>query len=215
MRIDVITIFPEYLQPLDLSLIGKARQDGLLTVATHDLREDSIPDGGPFHLVHVRLVLIHQPQRRAILDRLIAATAPRGWLVIEEFDCTNPLRVLHTPGSGDADLFDRYVQALYTVLQGHGAVVGAQRLLEFGEHVRERGVPVDASLFDERGRQRGRHGLGAGTEVELVAGRDGCVVAEFADADGAETDDLAPERNDGGQRREGVLLADGFEEIVE
>ena len=30
MRIDVVSIFPEYLAPLELSLIGKARQDGLL-----------------------------------------------------------------------------------------------------------------------------------------------------------------------------------------
>ncbi|MFN8028870.1 MAG: tRNA (guanosine(37)-N1)-methyltransferase TrmD [Dermatophilaceae bacterium] len=38
MRIDVFTIFPEYLAPLDLSLIGKARREGLLDVAVHDLR---------------------------------------------------------------------------------------------------------------------------------------------------------------------------------
>ncbi|MDV3221630.1 tRNA (guanosine(37)-N1)-methyltransferase TrmD [Intrasporangium sp.] len=38
MRVDVVTIFPEYFSPLDLSLIGKAREDGLLTVETHDLR---------------------------------------------------------------------------------------------------------------------------------------------------------------------------------
>lgn len=38
MRIDVITIFPEYLAPLDLSLIGKARRDGLVDLRVHDLR---------------------------------------------------------------------------------------------------------------------------------------------------------------------------------
>src|SRR5688572_29785762 len=38
MRIDVVTIFPEYFGPLDLSLIGKARAGGLLDVAVHDLR---------------------------------------------------------------------------------------------------------------------------------------------------------------------------------
>ena len=38
MRIDVFTIFPDYLAPLDLSLIGKARREGLLDVAVHDLR---------------------------------------------------------------------------------------------------------------------------------------------------------------------------------
>ncbi|UKA61393.1 tRNA (guanosine(37)-N1)-methyltransferase TrmD [Arthrobacter sp. FW306-04-A] len=38
MRIDVVSIFPEYLAPLELSLIGKARQDGLLELKVHDLR---------------------------------------------------------------------------------------------------------------------------------------------------------------------------------
>jgi tRNA (guanine37-N1)-methyltransferase len=38
MRVDVVTIFPEYLAPLDLSLIGKARSMGALDVAVHDLR---------------------------------------------------------------------------------------------------------------------------------------------------------------------------------
>jgi tRNA (guanine37-N1)-methyltransferase len=55
MRIDVVSIFPEYLAPLDLSLIGKARRDGLLDVRVHDLREfahdrhrtvDDTPYGG-------------------------------------------------------------------------------------------------------------------------------------------------------------------------
>lgn len=38
MRIDVVTIFPEYLAPLELSLPGKARANGLLDVHVHDLR---------------------------------------------------------------------------------------------------------------------------------------------------------------------------------
>jgi tRNA (guanine37-N1)-methyltransferase len=38
MRVDIISIFPEYFAPLDLSLIGKARAAGLLDVAVHDLR---------------------------------------------------------------------------------------------------------------------------------------------------------------------------------
>ena len=39
MRIDVLTIFPEYLSPLDLSLVGKARTGGLLDLRVHDLRD--------------------------------------------------------------------------------------------------------------------------------------------------------------------------------
>jgi tRNA (guanine37-N1)-methyltransferase len=55
MRVDVVTIFPDYLAPLDLSLIGKARRDGLLDVRVHNLRDythdrhrtvDDTPYGG-------------------------------------------------------------------------------------------------------------------------------------------------------------------------
>ena len=38
MRVDVISIFPDYFAPLDLSLIGKARATGLLDLTVHDLR---------------------------------------------------------------------------------------------------------------------------------------------------------------------------------
>ena len=38
MRVDIVTSFPDYLAPLDLSLIGRARSAGLLRVAVHDLR---------------------------------------------------------------------------------------------------------------------------------------------------------------------------------
>jgi tRNA (guanine37-N1)-methyltransferase len=38
MKIDVISIFPEYLAPLQLSLLGKAQSSGLIDIAVHDLR---------------------------------------------------------------------------------------------------------------------------------------------------------------------------------
>jgi tRNA (guanine37-N1)-methyltransferase len=38
VRVDLITIFPDYFAPLDLSLIGRARAAGLLVTAIHDLR---------------------------------------------------------------------------------------------------------------------------------------------------------------------------------
>lgn len=41
MRIDIITIFPEYLAPLGLSLVGKARDQGLLDIRVHDLRDST------------------------------------------------------------------------------------------------------------------------------------------------------------------------------
>ncbi|MGV8967595.1 MAG: tRNA (guanosine(37)-N1)-methyltransferase TrmD [Cellulomonas sp.] len=41
MRIDIVSIFPEYLAPLELSLVGKARTSGLLDVHVHDLRDST------------------------------------------------------------------------------------------------------------------------------------------------------------------------------
>jgi tRNA (guanine37-N1)-methyltransferase len=38
VKIDIVSIFPEYFAPLDLSLIGRARAAGRLAVAVHDLR---------------------------------------------------------------------------------------------------------------------------------------------------------------------------------
>jgi tRNA (guanine37-N1)-methyltransferase len=55
MRIDIVTIFPEFFSVLDVSLLGKARQTGLLELDVHDLREfthdrhrtvDDTPYGG-------------------------------------------------------------------------------------------------------------------------------------------------------------------------
>lgn len=55
MKIDVISIFPEYLAALELSLIGKARTSGLLDLSVHNLRDwttdkhrtvDDTPAGG-------------------------------------------------------------------------------------------------------------------------------------------------------------------------
>lgn len=38
MKIDVVTIFPEYFAPLKLSLLGKAQDSGLVEFGIHDLR---------------------------------------------------------------------------------------------------------------------------------------------------------------------------------
>jgi tRNA (guanine37-N1)-methyltransferase len=83
VRIDIITIFPEYFAPLGVSLLGKARQRGLLDIRLHDLRDwahdrhrtvDDTPyGGGP------GMVMKPEPWGEA-LDAVIPAgtgTAPR------------------------------------------------------------------------------------------------------------------------------------------
>lgn len=55
MHFDIISVFPEFFSVLDLSLVGKAREKGIITVACHDLRNwtedvhrtvDDTPAGG-------------------------------------------------------------------------------------------------------------------------------------------------------------------------
>ncbi|MBP2705310.1 tRNA (guanosine(37)-N1)-methyltransferase TrmD [Microbispora sp. RL4-1S] len=55
MRVDIISIFPEYFAPLDVSLMGKARERGILDIHLHQLRDwahdvhktvDDTPYGG-------------------------------------------------------------------------------------------------------------------------------------------------------------------------
>ncbi|HET7303942.1 MAG TPA: tRNA (guanosine(37)-N1)-methyltransferase TrmD [Segeticoccus sp.] len=79
MRLDVVTIFPDYLAPLDLSLIGRARRDGLVELHVHDLRDfthdrhrtvDDTPYGGG-----AGMVMRPEPWGEA-LDHVVAAGAP-------------------------------------------------------------------------------------------------------------------------------------------
>jgi tRNA (guanine37-N1)-methyltransferase len=74
LRLDVVSVFPTYLEPLRLSLMGKAIEDGLLSLAVHDLRDhthdkhqtvdDSPYGGGP------GMVMKPEPWGKA-LDELV------------------------------------------------------------------------------------------------------------------------------------------------
>jgi len=100
MRVDIVTIFPEYFAPLAVSLLGKARERGDLDVQVHDLREhtedvhrtvDDAPyGGGP------GMLMTPEPWGRAI--DAIVADPPAG--------VQAPLLVIPTPSGhrfGQAD----------------------------------------------------------------------------------------------------------------
>jgi len=70
LQIDLISIFPDYLSPLKLSLLGKAQDKGIVSINIHDLREqtndvhhsvDDTPYGGG-----AGMVMSAEPWGRAI-----------------------------------------------------------------------------------------------------------------------------------------------------
>ena len=108
MRIDVVTIFPDYVSgPLALSLIGKARERGLLDVRVHDLRfwtddvhhtvDDTPYGGGPGMVMKPEpwgaaldavlgeapeppLLVVPTPSGRPFTQRIAAQFATEPWL---------------------------------------------------------------------------------------------------------------------------------------
>jgi tRNA (guanine37-N1)-methyltransferase len=80
MRIDIVTIFPEFFDVLDISLLGKARQTGLIDLGVHNLRDfthdrhrtvDDTPYGGG-----AGMVMKPEPWGEALDAILNEATAP-------------------------------------------------------------------------------------------------------------------------------------------
>jgi len=61
-----------------------------LRIERHDITRDALP-AARFDLIHARLVLIHIPERVAVIERLVNALKPGGWLVIEDFDALSML----------------------------------------------------------------------------------------------------------------------------
>jgi tRNA (guanine37-N1)-methyltransferase len=110
LRVDVITIFPDYLAPLSLSLPGKAQAAGLLEVVAHDLRRwtsdrhhsvDDTPYGGgagmvmrpepwggaldalvPMDTADPPTLVVPTPAGRTFTQAVAAGLAGTPWLVI-------------------------------------------------------------------------------------------------------------------------------------
>ena len=104
MRVDVITIFPDYLSPLTLSLVGKAQERGLLEIRVHDLRAftrdahrtvDDTPYGGG-----AGMVMRPEPWGEA-LDEVVGRGTGVGGEALDEIsqadDDRVPLLIVPTP----------------------------------------------------------------------------------------------------------------------
>ena len=55
-------------------------------VRVHDICTDPLDDD--YDVIHARLLLEHLPARLTVLDKLVTALRPGGWLLVEDFDLT-------------------------------------------------------------------------------------------------------------------------------
>ncbi len=107
MRLDIITIFPEYFAPLGVSLIGKAVQRGDISVAVHDLRswahdphrtvDDTPFGGGP------GMVMRPEPWGEA-LDAVVGTAEQRAGTADDAGSAGGPQLIVPTPAGA---LFDQ------------------------------------------------------------------------------------------------------------
>lgn len=100
MRIDIVTIFPEFFDILDVSLLGKARVSGLIETHVHDLRNgahdkhrtvDDTPYGGG-----AGMVMKPEPWG-VILDAILSDASSAPIIIKDDAPAGGPLLIVPSP----------------------------------------------------------------------------------------------------------------------
>lgn len=90
-----------------------------LRVRQHDIVCDPLPEN-TFDLIYARLVLIHLPERQVVLNKLVRALRPGGWLQLDEFDLSYGPALL-TPGVRARELYEAFLAAKIRMMDAAGA----------------------------------------------------------------------------------------------
>ena len=90
-----------------------------LEVLGHDIVRDPLPEAA-FDLIHSRLVLLHLPERIAVLDRLVRALKPGGVLQLDEFDITYGPGLL-MPDQEAGKLYETFLETKIRLMDRAGA----------------------------------------------------------------------------------------------
>ncbi|HZE37174.1 MAG TPA: methyltransferase domain-containing protein [Stackebrandtia sp.] len=104
---------------------------------------EGLPVDGTFDVIHVRLLLMHLPQREAIFKTLVDALAPGGWLVIGDFN-GRPQTAIEVPKESDRKVWE------HVMYLSHGVVSPAMGIdfdwaLTVSRHMEEAGLnTIDA-----------------------------------------------------------------------
>jgi tRNA (guanine37-N1)-methyltransferase len=171
MRIDIVTIFPEFFGILDISLLGKARQSGLIDLHVHNLRDhahdrhhsvDDTPYGGG-----AGMVMKPEPWGDA-LDAILSDIRPAnhaGDAGLAERDA-GPVIIFPSPAG------EQFTQAMARELAGEPALIfgcgryegidqrvfdhyearGRVRLVSLGDYVLNGGEVAVMAMIEAVGR---------------------------------------------------------------
>ncbi|GAA1913712.1 tRNA (guanosine(37)-N1)-methyltransferase TrmD [Microbacterium aoyamense] len=157
MRIDVVSIFPEFFDVLEVSLLGKARGRGILDIRVHDLRAhthdrhrtvDDTPYGGG-----AGMVMKPEPWGD-VLDEVATDAASRPIFVFpspagERFTQATARELSSAPhlvfGCGRYEGIDERVFA-------YAATLGDVRLVSLGDYVLNGGEVAAMAMIEAIGR---------------------------------------------------------------
>lgn len=163
MRLDIVTIFPDYFAPLQLSLIGKAISDGLLDVRVHDLRDwthdrhrtvDDTPYGGG-----AGMVMKPEPWGEALDELLASYRASEADADSQSLPAARPILIVPSPAG---HLFSQSMAAEFAVAQTLAFACGRY------EGIDRRVVEWASGSFDVREVSLGDYVLNGG-EVAALA----------------------------------------------
>lgn len=158
MRIDVVSIFPSYFDPLEVSLLGRARAAGILDVRVHDLRTwthdrhrtvDDTPYGGG-----AGMVMKPEPWGEA-LDELAGDAAEDGPVII----FPSPAGELFTQATARELAEERHLifgcgryEGIDERVFAHAASRGRVRLMSLGDYVLNGGEVAAMAMIEAIGR---------------------------------------------------------------
>jgi tRNA (guanine37-N1)-methyltransferase len=158
MRIDIVTIFPEFFSVLDVSLLGKARESGLIELDVHDLRDfthdrhrtvDDTPYGGGAGMVMkpepwgeaLDSILSQHPDRSAT----IIFPSPAGELFSQSMAQNLAAEQHLVFGCGRYEGIDERVIE-------YAATLGRVKLVSLGDYVLNGGEVATMAIIEAVGR---------------------------------------------------------------
>lgn len=112
----------------------------------HDVAAEAPPAGGPFDLIHARLVLVHVAERETALRSMVKALRPGGWLVLEDADPALQPLICPDEYGPEQELANRLRSGFRELLRQRGADLAYGRKLP--RLLREAGlVDVEADAY--------------------------------------------------------------------